>query len=289
VARDQKRPTGEPELDVSALYGLPLAEFTKARNDLAKRARAEGDPEEADSISRLKKPSLSAWALNMLPRLRESELGEVLRAGQRAELAQSGVLAGSADAVSLHEATEQLRSAARRVAGEAGEILVKGGHAAREETLLRIARALETCAVTAGGRARLEKGAFTDEPEAAGFDLFGQLSAAQAGEQPRVAEQKADRPHQLAGARERAEAQRAARQAVADARAELRGRRRERSEAERAARAAEQAAEVRRREAEAAWELVERKRERVDRARSAEVEAEQRLEEAESRLRPRKT
>jgi hypothetical protein len=287
VAAERKRPNRELEPEIRALYELPLAEFTKARNELVKRARAQGNSEQAESISQLNKPSLSAWALNMLPRLRESELGEVLRAGRQAELAQSSVLAGSADAGSLHEATEQLRSAARRLAAEAGEILVKGGHAAREETLLRIARALETCAVTDEGRRRLEEGAFTDEPESAGFDLFAQLSAAPAGERPKPAEPKApDKPRPLPG-RERAEARRAARQAVADARAELRERRRERSEAERAARAAEQAAEVKQREAAAALELAERNRERVAGARSAEAEAEQRLEAAESSLRPR--
>ena len=64
------------ESDSSALYALPLSEFTSARNKLAKQARARGYADEAERIGRLQKPSLPAWALNMLPRLREAEFRE---------------------------------------------------------------------------------------------------------------------------------------------------------------------------------------------------------------------
>ena len=43
--------------EVDALYALPLDEFTKARDALAK---SERDP----SIRKLRKPSAAAWALN---------------------------------------------------------------------------------------------------------------------------------------------------------------------------------------------------------------------------------
>jgi hypothetical protein len=258
------------EMDVSDLYGLPLAEFTKARNELAKQASARGDSEQVEQIKRLQKPTLPAWVLNMLPRLRESELAELLRAGELAEAAQAGVLAGSGDGDQLREASDQLRRAARRLAAEAGEILVKDGHAAREQTLQRVARALETSAVTAGGRERLEKGEFAEEPEAAGFDLFADLSTPPAGKRPKTA----------------AAAQRAAaRQAVEEARADLQQCRAERGEAEAATREAERAAQARQREAEEAWRLVEHSRQRAQRAEAAELEARQRLDAAREQLR----
>ena len=258
------------EIDVSDLYGLPLAEFTKARNELAKQARARGDSEQAEQIKRLEKPNLPAWVLNMLPRLRGSELAELLRAGELAEAAQADVLAGSGGGDELREASDQLRRAARGLAAEAGEILVKDGHAAREQTLQRVARALETSAVTAVGRQRLEQGEFTEEPQAAGFDLFADLSAPPAGKRPKSA----------------AAAQRAAaRQAVEEARADLQQRRAERAKAEAAAREAERAAQTKQREAEQAWQLVERSRQRAQRAEAAELEARQRLDVARERLR----
>ena len=272
------------QLDTSALYGLPLAEFTKARNELAKQVRAQGDREQAERIGRLEKPSLVAWALNMLPRLRADELGELLRAGEEAESAQAVALGGGGDPARLQETTTELRRSARSVAEETGEILVKDGHAAREETLLRIARALETSAVTAAGRQALLRGTFTEEPEAAGFELFAQLSASPAEKPTRRAGGKALRePPERVRHREQAEARQQARRAVEEARTDLRERRRERAEAEAATRDAERAAQARQREAEKAWQLVEQSRELAARAREAEVKAEQSLAQARTR------
>jgi hypothetical protein len=277
------------ELEISALYGLPLAQFTGARNELAKQARAQGDLKLADQIKSLQKPTLPAWALNMLPRLRQGELRELLRAGEQAEAAQAGALAGRGVVGQLQEASETLRRAARSLAGEAGEILVKGGHAAREENLLRIARALETCAVTAEGRRQLQEGEFATEPEAAGFDLFAQMSTAPAGKRSRTAAQKpSSGPPQPPARQEQAEERRAAQRAVEEARADLKQRRGERAGAEAASRDAERVARTKQREAEQAWELVERVRRRVEQAQAAELEARQRLDDAKERLRARK-
>ena len=277
-SRNRQATGGMPvsEADISALYGLPLAEFTSARNELAKQARALGDAEQADAIKALKKPSLPAWALNMLPRLREAELAEVLEAGERAEAAQAGVLARTADAGELRQASDQLRRSARTLAREAGEILVKGGHAAREETQLRVAQALEATAVTSEGRRQLLKGEFEEAPEAAGFGAFAQL--------PTIPKHRASKA-KPDGRRDQAEARRAAQQAVEDAQAELADRRAERAEAEAATRDAERAARAKQREAEQARQAVERSRERAERAQAAELEAKKRLDEAKERLR----
>jgi hypothetical protein len=273
------------ESDTYALYALPLSEFTSARNEFAKQARARGDSDEAERIGRLQKPTLPAWALNMLPRLREAELRELLRAGKQAEAAQAEALAGTGDAVQLQEASEQLRGEARSLAGEAAEILVKGGHAAREENLLRIARALETCAVTAEGRQRLLRGEFVEEPEATGFDLFAQIAAVPARERSKSAAKRASRQTRQPARQEQADARRAAQKTLEDARTDLRHRRGERALAEVETRAAEREAHAKQRDAEQAWELVERNRKHAARALEAELEARQRLDEAKERLR----
>jgi hypothetical protein len=166
----------------------------------------------------------------MLPRLREGELRELLRAGEQAEGAQTRALAGTGDALQLQQASEQLRSTAHGLAREAGEVLVKDGHAAREETLRRVARALETCAVTAEGRQQLQDGEFAEEPDAAGFDLFAHLSTVSAGKHSKTAAQKATgRTSQPPARREQAEARRLAQQAVKDAHLDLQQRRGERA------------------------------------------------------------
>jgi seryl-tRNA synthetase len=71
------------------LYALPLDGFTKARNERATDARASGDRDLADSIKQLKKPSTSAWAVNMLARHRAEQVGQLLELGASLREAQS--------------------------------------------------------------------------------------------------------------------------------------------------------------------------------------------------------
>lgn len=62
--------TGDGD-DLDGLYALPLAEFTEARNALAK---SSGDK----SIAKLKKPSAAAWALNQAARKSKGDVGRFL-------------------------------------------------------------------------------------------------------------------------------------------------------------------------------------------------------------------
>ncbi len=57
-------PTVEAEID--KLYGLPLGDFTSARNDLAKSLRGQGDRQAASRVKALRKPTVTAWAVNQL-------------------------------------------------------------------------------------------------------------------------------------------------------------------------------------------------------------------------------
>ncbi|MBO0876782.1 MAG: hypothetical protein J2P19_25690, partial [Pseudonocardia sp.] len=65
-----------------ALYALPRDEFTRARDDLAKRARADGDRDLAAAIGRLRRPTVSAWLINQLARQRPERLEELAELGE---------------------------------------------------------------------------------------------------------------------------------------------------------------------------------------------------------------
>ena len=52
--------------EVDALFRLPLAEFTGARNTLAARLKKSGRGDEAALVKALAKPPISAWAVNQL-------------------------------------------------------------------------------------------------------------------------------------------------------------------------------------------------------------------------------
>src|SRR5215210_3280915 len=77
------------ELDdiVRGLYVLPPADFVAARNELVRQARAAGSREIAERLQRLRRPTRSAWLVNLLARdsaamQRLSTLGRELRDAQ---------------------------------------------------------------------------------------------------------------------------------------------------------------------------------------------------------------
>jgi hypothetical protein len=74
---------------IAELYSCDPGEFIERRSGLAARARAAGDPAQAQKIAGLRKPTRSAWILNQLVRSapdvtsRLAVLGDELRAAQR--------------------------------------------------------------------------------------------------------------------------------------------------------------------------------------------------------------
>src|SRR5688572_14620649 len=76
----------ESELD--RLYGLPLEEFTQARNDAAKQARAE-DRRAAEAIAKARKPTQAAWAVNQLARNQPKQVQALLSTADRLRAAEN--------------------------------------------------------------------------------------------------------------------------------------------------------------------------------------------------------
>ncbi len=96
---------GRPsDVDAAAveLYGLPLDEFTAARNERAKQARADGDSGAAVAIGKLAKPNKVAWLANQLVRDDGDEIRALLELGESMRQATAAL------------AAEQLRQASRR-------------------------------------------------------------------------------------------------------------------------------------------------------------------------------
>ncbi|MBA2895958.1 hypothetical protein [Nonomuraea soli] len=65
------------------LYALPPAEFTAARDERVRAAKQAGDAPLAKEIGKLRKPTVSAWALNRLAHEQPGELDELLEVGER--------------------------------------------------------------------------------------------------------------------------------------------------------------------------------------------------------------
>src|ERR1700737_5621001 len=72
------------------LYGLPLAEFTRARNEAAAELRKAGRRDAADEIKALRKPTASAAAANRLVRGHRTDVEGFLAAAAAGQAAQFG-------------------------------------------------------------------------------------------------------------------------------------------------------------------------------------------------------
>lgn len=112
--------------DVAAeLYGLPLDEFTAARDERAKELRADGERTAATAVRALRRPSTAAWAVNQLVRARREEVEQVLDLGAALREAQAA-LAGD-ELRALRKQQQQLVAAVvrqtRAVARERGQRL----------------------------------------------------------------------------------------------------------------------------------------------------------------------
>ncbi|MFB9205832.1 hypothetical protein ACFFV7_31885 [Nonomuraea spiralis] len=80
------------------LYAIPPAEFTAARAAEVRAAKDAGDVRLSREIAKLRKPTVSAWAVNRLAREHPQELAELLALGERLRAAwqeqDAGALAG---------------------------------------------------------------------------------------------------------------------------------------------------------------------------------------------------
>jgi hypothetical protein len=257
-----------PDDRVDALYALPLDEFTKARDELAKELRAAGDKEAADEVKSLRKPSVTAWAVNLLAHHEPDEVAQLLDLGDELRDAQESAMSGGG-AVELREATRALRHAIREAVDWAAALAKDNGRAVGTGNLDRMGTTLLAATTDDAGRELLQRGRLTEDLEPPGF---GGLTAAPPPA-PAKAKTKKSKAKAVADDGERKEAE----TAVRDLRKEADQAEHEAADARRRADDAQAAAELARADADKEAKAAE------DAEREA-ADARQRLEDAERRL-----
>ena len=160
------------EAAAERLYGLPLGDFTAARNTLARETAKEGDRQGAEAIRSLRKPSAAAWALNQLARGHGDELGELLSAGERLRRAQAELLAGG-DRAAFREASKLEQRLVSELARKAVGIAREAGTAATDALERRIADTLRAAALDPAVAGSLRAGRLVREHAAAGLPTDG--------------------------------------------------------------------------------------------------------------------
>lgn len=272
-----------PDLDAVSddLYGLDPSDFVAARTRYAAQAREQGDRELTAAIGRLRKPTVSAWMVNLLARERGDELAALLDIGAALRSAQRR-LSGR----ELRTLSAQRRQVVAALERDAGRLAAERGRNVSDTALREVGRTLNAALADPEVGERVRRGRLEAIVDADAFDLAAVPLVAVPDPDRRAAEpEPADEPEQRKDERTdkaRAEAEEAARRAaLAEARdAANRALDTARAEAEDAERELngcdEEVAEARRR-----LEHAEQKR---TFARRAVAEARTRLEAAENAM-----
>jgi hypothetical protein len=229
----------QPSPEVDGLFAASLEDFTRVRDELAKRLRDEGKTEEAAAVKTLRKPSVPAWAVNQLARDHQDQLQELFGAGDQLRKAQRDVLRGG-DPRELREATANERRVVGGLVERALSILQEAGHGASPAYRERIADTLSATAGDDEARALVKEGRLQSELRRVGFAETGGLTLV-----PSSKESKADQKKRAEEERRRKAKDRVARlKQKADALEEEAARLHEGAkEAEREARASSRRAE----------------------------------------------
>jgi hypothetical protein len=179
--------------EIDGLFELPLDEFTRARNELAKRLAKDGEKERADEVRALAKPSAAVWAINQVARREKPMMRSLLDAGAKLRKAQERALGGG-QSDALRSAQRSERDAVRELTHRAGEVLREAGKPATRPTLERISATLGAAAVNDDVREDLKAGRLTEELKMSGFEsLAGIVPAPPRDELAERREKKAER------------------------------------------------------------------------------------------------
>lgn len=269
------------------LYGVVPEEFVATRTRLAREARAEGDAALAKRIGGLRRPTLSAWAVNLLARSAADDLGGLLDVGARMREAW-----GSGGGLGDLE-----RQRARHVAAllrRAGELAAEAGRPLRDQAVREVEDTLQAATVDEEVADEVREGRLPQPRSHTGFVPAGFALAPETGAEREPKAEKRPRPREKAAstgeapaaqkpaapAQTKAERPKVTRTSAARAkRAEALARRAD--EAERALADRTERADAARRAADDASAEVGRLRHELERATAARDSAARKAERAE--------
>ena len=204
-----------PEL-LSELYAGDLESFIERRSAMAKQLRAAKRRDDAATIAKARKPTLAAWAINVVARTSSEQVDALIRVGDRLRQAQESLLGGGSPA-ELRSAMDERRALVRALADDAVARVSAGGgsgDAARDD----IAATFEAASLDGDVARELAAGQLTKTARVpVGFDLLTMGASAGAEADPSggaAAEPSA--PEERRRARARARDARAAADAAHD-------------------------------------------------------------------------
>jgi len=168
--------------ELRALYQGELADFTPARDALAKRLKASGDARHAE-VKALRKPSLSAWAVNRLFGVEARAMAALVGAGERARVAQARA-ATAKDAAALRTALDAIRDETAKLLARGRELLSDGGKPPGDAILERLRWNLDALALEPGTAPLAARGWLDEDLAPPDFTVLAALQVAAQGAKP---------------------------------------------------------------------------------------------------------
>jgi hypothetical protein len=168
--RNVSETKGKLEDDVDALYRLPLAEFTAARNTLAGRLKQGGRGNEADFVKALVKPSISAWAVNQLYWKHREAFDRLIATGEQFRQAQTSGLARKV--ADMRGVLEARREALSNLSDLTTALLRDAGHNPTLDTIRRITTTLEAMSAYPSLPDAPRPGRLTHDVDPPGFEAL---------------------------------------------------------------------------------------------------------------------
>ena len=152
------------EAKIDELYRLPLAEFTPARNALAKTLPKE----DAKLVKTLEKPTVVPWAVNQVYWRARATYDRLMKSGEKLRTAQIAALEGRA--ADVRAASETHRRAISEAVAEAERLASASGAKPGADALARTFESLSLATSAPGPPGRL-----TDALQPAGFEALAGL------------------------------------------------------------------------------------------------------------------
>ena len=149
------------------LYGLPLEEFTRERDTLARELKRGGKKEAAEEVRALRKPPVFVWAINQAARRRPEVTRALVKAGAELRKAQRAAVSGKSPG-GLQEATRSHRRLVDELTGAAHEALEERGGVG-SAVVTKVAQTLRAASVDKEASKALVAGTLAGDVEQVGF------------------------------------------------------------------------------------------------------------------------
>ena len=195
------------------LFDLPPEEFTAGRDRISKQLKSSGDSDGAAAVKALKRPSVTAHALNLVARRHPDLIGELLKAGDDLGSARSRA--------AMESAKSERQKAIGSIITRAAALLAEQGRPVTAQLKEKLTETLLAAATDQDTRQRLENGSLLKEavpgglgaPVTAFAPQPGEGSRSKAGERSRKLREQAEAKLEDAN-NARADSQRASRESA---------------------------------------------------------------------------